>query len=181
MLRALFAAFVILAGWGNVLRAADPPAEKFLSKTIDIGVVCSDVQASIKFYTQVIGFKEAEPFSVPAKFAQETGLSDHQPFKVHVMVLGDGEGATKLKLMQFFDAPGKKTDQTYIHSSVGFSYLTIMVADLNAAVAQAAAHGSKPIAQGPKSLPEGFPSHLGLAILRDPDGNLVELVGPYKP
>jgi hypothetical protein len=29
-------------------------------------------------------------------------------------------------------------------------------------------------------LPEGFPQDLGLVVLRDPDGNFVELVGPHK-
>ena len=41
--------------------------------------------------------------------------------------------------------------------------------------------GAKPIAKCPVPLPEGFPAGLALANFRDPDGNLVELVGPWKP
>ena len=90
-----------------------------------------------------------------------------------------GETATKLKLMQFKTAPGARVDNTFIHSSYGFRYLTIPVKNLNMAVESASKAGAKPIAKCPVPLPEGFPAGLALANYRDPDGNLVELVGPW--
>jgi lactoylglutathione lyase len=172
------------AGLGGWLVQAQPSSNAggaaFTSQTIDLGTVVSDVARSVKWYTEVVGFREQAGFDVPAEFAADSGLTNQLPFHVHVLTLGDEPTATKLKLMQFKTAPGARTDQQFIHSTYGFRYLTIFVKDLNAAVERAARHGAHPIAKGPVPLPEGFPADQGLAVLRDPDGNFVELVGPYK-
>jgi len=152
----------------------------FVSQTIDLGTVVSDVEKSVAWYKDVIGFTERDGFDIPPDFAKATGLSNSLPFHVHVLTLGSDEKATKLKLMQFKTAPGARQDLSYVHSTYGFRYLTIAVKDLNATLSRAAQHGAKPIAQGAQTLPAGFPQDLGLAILRDPDGNFVELVGPFK-
>jgi len=149
-------------------------------EVIDLGMVVSDIEKSVKFYKEVIGFEEVEGFKVPPQFALDTGLANKLQLDVHVLVLGKAEKATKLKLMQFKTAPGARVDNTFIHSSYGFRYLTVAVKDLNAAIARAEKAGGKPIAKCPVPLPEGFPAGLALANYRDPDGNLVELVGPWK-
>jgi hypothetical protein len=51
---------------------------------------------------------------------------------------------------------------------------------LNKAVARAEKYHAKPIGKGAQTLPDGFPQDLGIAVYRDPDGNVVELVGPFK-
>lgn len=157
------------------------PETPFASETIDLGMVVSDLDKSLKFYKEALGFEEVTGFKVPPQFALDTGLSNKLELDVHVLVLGKGEKATKLKLMQFKTAPGARVDNTFIHSSYGFRYLTLHVNDVNACVAKAAKAGAKPIAKCPVPLPEGFPAGVALANFRDPDGNLVELVGPYKP
>ena len=150
----------------------------YASTTIDLGTVVSDLERSAKWYTEVLGMKELAPMSVPGDFAAKIGLSNKLPFKVRVFALGEGEKATKLKLMEFKTAPGARVDQTFLHSSYGFRYLTLFVTDIDASIAKAAAAGAKPIADGVVALPEGFPEGIYIAVLRDPDGNFVELVGP---
>jgi len=157
-----------------------PPETNFASEVIDLGMVVSDIDKSVKFYKEVIGFEEIEGFKVPPQFALDTGLANNLQLDIHVLVLGKGEKATKLKLMQLKTAPGARVDNTFIHSSYGFRYLTIPVKDLNAAVARAEKAGAKPIAKCPVPLPAGFPEGLALANYRDPDGNLIELVGTWK-
>lgn len=153
----------------------------FAQDVIDLGMVVSDLDKSVKFYKDVVGFEEIDGFKVPGQFALDTGLANKLELDVHVLVLGKGEKATKLKLMQFKTSPGARVDNTFIHSSYGYRYLTIHVKDVNAAIARAQKAGAKPIAKCPVPLPEGFPTGLALANYRDPDGNLVELVGPWKP
>lgn len=172
---------VALCGWlASAQTTPQASGEAFTSQTIDLGTVVSDVEKSVKWYIDVVGFQEQQGFDIPADFAAESGLTNRLPFHVHVLTLGKEPTATKLKLMQFKTAPGARTDQQFIHSTYGFRYLTIFVKDLNAAVERAARHGVKPIAMGPVPLPPGFPRDQGLAVFRDPDGNFVELVGPYK-
>ena len=172
----VIAAFA-LGGFAN--QKADTESN-FASQTIDLGMVVSDLDKSLKFYKEALGFTEKPGFKVPSQFAVDTGLANKLELDVHVLVLGQGETATKLKLMQFKTAPGARVDNTFIHSSYGFRYLTVPVKNLNLAVETAGKAGAKPIAKCPVSLPDGFPAGLALANYRDPDGNLVELVGPWQ-
>lgn len=161
-------------------RAQDEPDGEFARSTIDLGVVVSDVEKAAKFYTGAIGFTEIDGFSVPGDFAADAGLTDSQPLTIRVFVLGEGASATRLKLMQLPQVDSKKSDNAFIHSQLGFSYLTIYINDTNAAMARLTKAGVKPIAKGPVALPEGFPEGVFLTVVRDPDGNLVELVGPKQ-
>ena len=162
----------------NGAQAADKP--EFSRTTIDLGVVVSDVAKAVKFYTDAIGFSEAPGFSVPADFCADAGLTDRKKLDIRVLVLGEGDAATKLKLMQVPGAASKKSDNSFIHSQLGYSYLTIYVADADLALARLNKAGVKPLAKGPLPLPPGFPEGMLLAVVRDPDGNLIELIGPTK-
>lgn len=155
--------------------------EKFARTTIDLGCVVSDVDAAVKFYTGAIGFKEIRGFDVPADFGTRAGLTDRQPLSIRVLVLGDDETATKLKLMEVPGVKSKASDNTTIHAQLGFSYLTVYVADMDAAVARLNKAGVKILAEGPAALPATLAEGVYLTVVRDPDGNLIELVGPKKP
>lgn len=148
------------------------------STTIDLGTVVSDVEKSVKWYRDVVGFEEVATFDFPGDFAKQIGLTNSLPGHVHVLSLGTGPGATKLKLMQFKTAPGARVDQTFIHSTYGFRYLTIIVKDMSTAMARAAKHGVKPLSGDAVAIPADIAKGQYIAVLRDPDGNFVELVGP---
>ena len=159
--------------------AAAADAE-FARTTIDLGVVVSDVQNAVDFYTKAVGFQEVEGFTAPADLAGDSGLTDHQPLKIRVLVLGKDETATKLKLMEVPGVQIKKAESQFIHSQFGFRYLTIIVSDTTAALARLQKAGVKPLAKGPVPLPASIAEGVFLTVVRDPDGNIVELVGPKK-
>ncbi len=153
---------------------------EFISTTIDIGCVVSDIEKSVKFYTGAVGFTEVKGFSVPAGFATAAGLTENKALDIRVLVLGEGAGATKLQLMQVEGGGNKKPDHEHIDSTLGLSYITIVVKSSDDALARLAKAGVKPIAKGPAALPANLNPDLALTVVRDPDGNLVELIGP-KP
>jgi lactoylglutathione lyase len=156
--------------------AAEPA---FLRTTIDLGTVVTDLDKSVRFYTEGIGFTEVKGFEVSAEVASGAGLTDSKPLSVRVLVLGEGDTATKLKLMQVAGTSPRTGDNEFIHSHTGFRYLTIIVADQKAALARLAKIGVKPLEQSPVAIPETTaPGGLFLTCVRDPDGNIVELVGP---
>ena len=155
-------------------------AEEFAARSIDLGIVVSDVEKSVQFYTKAIGMQEVPGFSVPGDWCKDAGLTDGKPLQVRVMVLGKGEGASKIKLMHI---PGVKTEKPankFLHSSFGFSYITIGVTDTTATLARLKKAGVKTINKTPIPLPKPLPSSIILTVVRDPDGNLIELVGPKK-
>ncbi len=156
-------------------RAAEAASE-FSKPVIDFGIVVSDLAKSAAFYTNAIGFKEVPGFKVTAERATEIGLTDNQPADIRVFVLGEGNLATRIKLMSFPQAPGAKADQKFIHSTVGMRYLTLYVTDLSAALKRLEAEKVKLLGKTPTDLGGGT----WIAVLQDPDGNFIELVGPRK-
>ena len=172
LLFACFVACLLTMGASN----SEPAAARFSRTTIDLGMVVADIEASARFYQEVIGFTEAGGFSVSAEMAGDTGLTDHKAINVRVFALGKEPTATKLKIMAFPDAPGKKVDNEFISSSLGYSYLTIFVSDMTEALARLKARTVAPVKK---------PYRLGnannyLTLVKDPDGNIVELIGPMK-
>jgi len=157
-------------------RAAEPVA--FPRTTIDLGTVVSDLEKSTRFYTDAIGFRELKGFEVPADVAAGAGLTDGKPLAVRVVVLGEGDNATKLKLMQIVGTSPRGGDNEFIHSHTGFRYLTIIVDNTTAALARLAKAGVKPLAKSPVAIPENIAPGMFLTCVRDPDGNIVELIGP---
>jgi len=154
-------------------------AKAFASTTIDLGVVVSDVDKAAAFYKEAIGFQELKGFSVPGELCADAGLTNGKGLDIRVFALGNGDTATKLKLMTVAGVSPKKNEKEYIHSEYGFRYITIMVTDMNAAMTRLEKAGIKPLAKSPvplKALAEG----VFLTCVRDPDGNIVELVGPKK-
>ncbi len=166
---------IVAGGCGEAKRKASAGVAggAFSRLTIDVGVVVSDVEKSAKFYTEALGFTEVGGFDVSAEMAGESGLTDYRPFKVRVFVLGEGETATKIKLMEI-EPKGARVDNTFINSSLGLSYLTIFVTDTTASVARATASGAR-IVKPPLKLGDGVTY---LTVIKDPDGNNVEFVGP---
>ena len=177
------AALLALGGWlAPPDRAAadhhegdkDASVGHYRKPTIDVGVIVSDAHAAEEFYEDVLGFAELDEFTVSEQVAGDSGLTDGRKFTAHVMALGDGENATRIKLIEMPGPPPARIDNRFVSSSYGPSYLTLHVKDMDPILKAAADHKVKPLAKGPVKLGgKGY-----LALLRDPDGNFIELVGP---
>ncbi len=146
---------------------------EFSDNTIHVGVVVTNLEASVDFYTNVIGMKNTGGFSVGADFAQKSGLSNGVPFDVTVLRLEDSQDATQWKLMSF----GKKAQhphQNFIQDDVGMQYITIFVKELRPFVERIKKHNVPFLGETPVVLNEK--DHF--VFVQDPDGNFIELIGP---
>ena len=74
---------------------------KFAKGIVDVGMVAHDLERTAKFYTEVVGLKEVKGFEASAENATRFGLTDNQPAKIRVFVLGDAPDSTRLKIMAF--------------------------------------------------------------------------------
>ncbi len=169
-------AFSLTFGFGFNATSKGEDIPVFSKTVVDLGIVVSDLEVSAKFYMDVIGLKEVKGFSVSGERAKSFGLTDNQSVNVRVFVLNDAKGSTQLKMMSFANAPGKKADQKFIHSTLGFSYLTLMVSDMNAALNRIKKASVKLLGETPAKLG----GKTRLTVIRDPDGNFIELIGPIK-
>ena len=155
--------------------AAPETSGDFSSPTIDFGIVVSDMDKMAKFYIEVVGMKQVNTFKAPAELAGGVGLTDNKGADVRFLALDDGKTSTKLKLLYISGAKPAAGDNRFIHSTVGISYTTFFVKDMDAAIQRVKAAGVKLLGKSPLPLPNG---EMFLLVMRDPDGNFVELVGP---
>lgn len=155
---------------------ADDPRVQFSKSVIDIGVVVSDLDRSAAFYTNVIGFRETTGFTLGADMARKIGLTDNRGAKIRVFELGEGSGATKIKLMSFPDSGAAKPDRHFVHSTLGLNYLTLYVSDMTVSLERLKSAGVKLLGESPVELGGGTL----LVTFQDPDGTFFELIGPRK-
>ena len=160
----------------NSLRAGDNSAE-FTKGVIDIGIVVKDPARTAEFLTNAIGFTEVKGFPIASELGKRIGLIDGFATDVRVFTLVNTNLSTRIKVLSFPKAESKTPDQRFIHSQVGMRYLTLYVQDMNRALERLKAAKVKPIGETPFDLGGGN----YITVVRDPDGNFVELIGPMKP
>lgn len=145
----------------------------FTDNTIHVGVVVTDLQKSVGFYTNVIGMKKTGEFTVGEEFAKKSGLSNGIAFDVTVLRLKDSKDATQWKLMSF----GKEAQhpkQKFIQDDTGMQYITIFVTELRPFIERIKKYNVPFLGETPVILNET--DHF--VFIQDPDGNFIELIGP---
>lgn len=155
------------------LTAQMPPApNEFSDPTIQVGVVVSDLDEAVDFYTNVIGMTQTGAFSVEGEKASELGLSDGRRLDVKILKLEDSEQANEWKLMSF----GKEANhpnQEYIHDDTGMQYITIFVNDIAPFIKRIKKNNIDILSKEPSVLADGRK----FILIQDPDGTFVELIG----
>jgi predicted enzyme related to lactoylglutathione lyase len=150
-----------------------PSAEKFSNPTIQVGVIVSDLEKAVNFYTNVIGMTKTGGFSVPGEKGKELGLTDGRSVEVTVLKLEDSAGANEWKLMSF----GNKAShpkQKFIHDDTGMQYITIFVKNIQPFIERIKKNNIEILSGVPSILENGN----GFILIQDPDGTFVELIGP---
>lgn len=148
---------------------------EFSDSKIHVGVIVSDLDKAVDFYTNVIGMKKISGFSVNEDVSKRTGLSNGVPFDVTVLKLEDSEDANQWKLMSF----GKKSQhpkQKYIQDDLGMQYITINVKDLKPFAERCKKYNVKLLGETPTKLGEDR----YFILVQDPDGTFIELIGPMS-
>lgn len=149
---------------------------EFSKPIIDIGMVVSDAERSAKFWTEVIGLKEVKGFPVTAELGKKIGLINGHAVQVRVFVEEEVNLATRIKVLSFPEAKSRQADQSTIHATLGIRYLTLYVKDMNQSLERLKKAGVKPIGETPLDLGGGTL----ITVVKDPDGNFVELIGPAR-
>jgi catechol 2,3-dioxygenase-like lactoylglutathione lyase family enzyme len=150
--------------------------ETFTDGVIHIGVVTKDLDASVAFYTDVIGMKNTGGFEVDAAFGKTSGLTRGLPLSVTVLKLKDSPEAAQFKLMSF-EKDAQTPKSAHIEDALGMQYITLMVTDLTPVVARLEKAGIPFLGETPVPLGD---SGNHFVLVQDPDGTFIELIGPMK-
>ena len=146
--------------------------DEFSKNVISVGMVVSDLEKSIDFYTNIIGMSKVGAFSVPGEKSTELGLTNGKDINVTVLKLEDSEQATEWKLMTFGEK-ATRPKQKHINNDTGIQYVTIFVKSVTPFL--------KRIKENNVKVLSGEPSSLGndrfFLLVQDPDGTFIELIG----
>jgi len=148
---------------------------EFSSGLIGVGVVTKDLDKSLDFYLNVIGMTKVSEFDVDGEFGTPSGLTDGIAFHVDVLKLQDSPDANQWKLMSF-KKEGSHPMPKFIHDDTGMQYITIMVNSLDPVLKRIKKHNVKLMGDTP--IPLGETDHF--VLVQDPDGTIIELIGPLK-
>jgi lactoylglutathione lyase len=156
------------------------PAAMTMTVPLEVGVGCRDLATMRHFYEQVLGLQFVSEARVPPQTAQKYRLASGSATVIR-MQTSYGE---RIKLIAP-DAPAPLPAQHPVHvfDLPNVMYLTFIIRDIQGVTARILAQGGQSM-----SGPEPIESRPGLFVvfLRDPEGNVVELVqyddvAAYRP
>lgn len=133
-----------------------------------IGLVVSDIEASEKFYTEIVGMVPSGQFSLDEQWSKEAGAANNKPFSVKMFKMKSMDSATILKLA-YFDKTDKQKEKKGIDVSSGVNYLTFSYKSLDPVIERIEKAGIKIIGDVKR---DGY----RIIFIKDPDGVYVELI-----
>ena len=131
---------------------------------VDVCIICSNFEESLRFYRDDLGFEVVLDIDVPADRAQAVGLAPRGFRQVRLQA-----GQTLIKLVRIASPPARRTAEF----AAGVRWLTFFVANVRAEHAALKAKGVSFLSD-----PTPAPGAAGVVCALDPDGILIELVEP---
>ena len=130
--------------------------------TIDIGIVCSNFEESLRFYHDLLGLEIMLRISIPEATASGACLA---PTGFRQVRLSAGD--TLIKLMEITSPPGGRTHDF----QAGVRWLTFIIDDVPSTVEKLRKKGVEFMSQ-----PVSAPDAKHVVCAKGPDGMLIEFV-----
>jgi lactoylglutathione lyase len=128
---------------------------------LHIGIVVSDIALSEQFYTEGLAFTRDREIQIPHKYIDNfLKISPASDLSAVYLTLG---GFT-LELM-YFNHPGEAAAGQRVFNQTGLTHLSIAVSDVASTIEKCLSLGATPFSQSGQG-----------TILRDPDGQLIEIL-----
>ena len=135
------------------------------------GLVVSDMERSLTFYRDTLGFKEElNAIREGPGISEVVGFPDA---RLHIVYLGTGDLKHSVELIQYLNPPGGRVAPTN-RNDVGATHLGIVVDDLDSVYQELSAKGVKFLT--PPVQRESSIYGRKVCYLQDPDGNWLEFL-----
>ena len=147
-----------------------------ISRVDHINLVVSDLERSVKFYTEVLGFNEVRRAHLDGKWIESIiGLKDVCANVVYILA---PEGEPRLELLCYQSPEGKAIPANSKANTIGLRHVALRVNDIQTAVKQLKEAGITmigEIVEVPENVVTHDAGHKILCYFLDPDGILLEL------
>ncbi len=137
------------------------------------GFVVRDMERSLAFYRDLLGFEEERNAVVEDEYiSQVAGFPDA---KMHIVYLGIGDGKHSVELIQYLNPRGEQIAPTE-RNAVGAAHLGFIVDDADALCEELSAKGVKFVSAPAVRANARYPWAHKACYFEDPDGNWLELI-----
>lgn len=138
-----------------------------------LGICVRNLERSLRFYCDGLGFEKAETFEVTDAF--------RRALEVEGEVAGTSQflrrGGMRIELLAY-QSPGTSGEPSRRRNQLGITHLSFVVADVDAAAKHLVACGGKLL---PDTRTGSDPAATQIVFLADPDGVRVELMSNPAP
>ena len=139
------------------------------------GITVSDLERSLAFWRDVLGFEFSHTAHQKGELAQEITGIEGAELKLAVL---KAPGGHKIELLEYL-APADRKRANLRPCDVGSLHVALLVEDLDGVLAQIAGSGWK-AAGKPQTLTRGPNAGKRVVYVRDPDGITIELMQVAK-
>jgi len=139
------------------------------------GITVSNLERSLAFWCDVLGFELSHTAHQKGELAQEITGVEGAELKLAVL---NAPGDHKIELLEYL-APADRKRANLRPCEVGFVHVALLVDDLDVVLERIATSGWK-AAGKPQRLQSGPNAGKRVAYVRDPDGTTIEFMEPPR-
>jgi catechol 2,3-dioxygenase-like lactoylglutathione lyase family enzyme len=147
-----------------------------ISAVDHINLVVSNLERSVKFYTELLGFKEVRRAHLEGEWIESIiGLKGVSANVVYILA---PEGEPRLELLCYESPKGEAIPANSQANTIGLRHIALQVKDIQKAVKRLKEAGVKIVGETvevPESVVTHDAGHKILCYFLDPDGILLEL------
>lgn len=145
-----------------------------VTKVEAIGITVKEMDRSLKFYTEVIGFKKISDNEYKgAEFEKLEGV-----FGLNTRVVRLQLGDEFIELTDYLTTGGRSIPEDAKSNDLSFQHIAIVVSDMDKAFEQVKKHNVEFVSTSPQTLPKSIPAADGIKAFyfHDPDNHNLELI-----
>ncbi len=169
----LWQTLLVLLAW-LWLHASAPAAEPIVRRVDAVAVTVADIDRSVAFYRDVLGFTPVSDTEVAGEDYERL----YGVFGARIRIASLRLGEETLKLEQFIAPRGRPVPVDSRSNDRWFQHVAIIVSDIERAYARLREYRVEHASSGPQRLPDWNPNAGGISAFyfRDPDGHALEVL-----
>ena len=145
-----------------------------VTKVEAVGITVKDMNRSLKFYTEVLGFKKVSDHEYKGdEFEKLEGV-----FGLNIRVARLQLGDEFIELTDYLTTGGRSIPEDAKSNDLFFQHIAIVVSDMDKAFQQVKKYNVEFVSTSPQTLPKSIPAAEGIKAFyfHDPDDHSLELI-----
>lgn len=145
-----------------------------VTKVESVGITVKEMDRSVKFYTEVLGFKKIND----KEYKGESWEKLQGVFGLNMRVVKLQLGDEFIELTDYLTTGGRSIPEDAKSNDLFFQHIAIVVSDMDKAYAQVKKYNVEHVSTSPQTLPKSIPAAEGIKAFyfHDPDNHNLELI-----